>query len=194
MPAKKKAEPKKRAASQQKYIRNTLGSPISIRLDNGRKIELKPRGQRGDTAPVSAVEIKDDKYVQNNGLIFETITSVEAGKVTDKQLTNQQAEHPTMKAIRNAKGEAYENSNITVDKPFDEQSTTVAQLEDGQVIIDRGQGIRRANVPGSQDHDLAISASDAQEALDRKAREKGQEAAHDLLADVNVVVDAPRKA
>lgn len=132
MPAAKKA-PAKPRASTQKWIRNIREVPVSIRLDTGRRIELLPRGRRGDSVPVSATEIKDEKFRLNKDLLFEVITETEANNVIGKQDTNRLQVHPAMSQIRNAKGEEYANAPaITPEQEV--KGTQVGTIDDRGMI------------------------------------------------------------
>lgn len=200
MPQPKKAaptEPKtraKRTPSQPKHMRNVLYVPISIRLDTGRRIDLKPRGQRGDSAPVQKGEETDDKFAQNKGILFEVITSKEAQEIIGKQDINRHEENPALKAMRNHLGEKYAPDAIKVTISDREQAVAVdVDVKDGNIQIDRGVGIRRAQVPGSDSYDLTAS-SDPQVKADLEARVKGDQNAHDILQDINVHVEAPQKS
>lgn len=188
MPDKKEeSAPKKRAAPQQKFIRNVRYVPVSIRLDTGRKIDLKPRGYRGDCVPVNKTEMQDDKFVGNMGILFEVIPASEAKEVISKQTTNQQSVHPALNQIRNAYGEPYERG-VVVEENFDDQSQTVG------VISDRGQ-ITRFKAPGTVDQPLPDIPSDvppeeASDWLARNAKVEGPEAG---IAGLKVIKEQPQK-
>lgn len=167
----------------QKYIRNTRHVHVSIRLDTGRRIELHPRGQRGDTVPVNAEEMQDEKFIGNQDLLFELLTSAEGKQVYSKQTTNQQAVHPALSQIRNERGEEYERG-VVVEENFTDQGTKVA------VVDDRGT-IQRFRAPGSVDNPLPEVPSDipAEEVVDWVARQKTVEGPEAGLGNVQVTKD-----
>jgi hypothetical protein len=192
-------------AIQRKYARNIYERHAAIRFRNGKRIELAPRGQRGDVAPLTKDDFEDDAFIANHGVLFEVITAKEAEGIIEKQATNiQQSRHPAFESIRNELGDEYDDTAIRMDKPEAERSIVVAQTEPvaegvGDIVIDRGVGIRRAKVPGSEDRpvpDIPDSigpeeqaqyrAQQAQEELDRKELE-------DALGDAKVVVEPPQK-
>lgn len=160
-PAKKAAQTKKSSTTkrkpQQKYIRNLRHVPIAFRMgEDKRRIELKPRGQRGDLIPLKKGDQTDDTFLKNVDLLFEVISTSEVDKITENQTTNQTTkQHPAMAAIRNELGEEYEGNPVVVEEEFNSQGRVVANLDDsGNIPIDRGTGIRRASIPGSEDRPL----------------------------------------
>lgn len=201
-PAKK---PRAKPSKKNLWIRNLHYVPARITFENstGRRVELTPRGQRGDSAPLQESEELDDRFILNEGLLFEVITAEEASQVVGKQTTNQQARHPSFQSIRNELGEEYADEEIKITKPFEQQSYAVAELENGEVAIDRGVGIRRAKVPGSTDHELpAIPMSiDAHEQSEYLAEQRAEhqrralqaQSAEDLLPG-GVSIDPPTKS
>lgn len=148
-----------------RYVRNTSGAPFRMKLSRHapgqRGIQLKPRGERGDIAPLEEGDMEDMILRDNLNLgLVEIITSNEATNAMGKQTTNRQAVHPALAALKNEKGEG--NMTLNVEQSFEDQGVTVATLEDGQVVFDRGKGgpnIRRqpgeapgvpANIPGAE--------------------------------------------
>jgi hypothetical protein len=179
-------------AKQDLWVRNLHHIPASITLASGRKIALGPRGQRGDSAPISKTEQNDEIFLANTDLIFEVITKAEAQKAIAKQTTNQQAVHPAMQTVRNELGEEYENTSIVVEKPFEEQSVTVAQTDNGQIIIDRGIGIRRFEAPGTTGYELEGDVvRERQQAQETAANAQSLE---DALGGAKVKVEKPQQA
>lgn len=140
----------------QKYARNLQRVPLGIRLDTGRRLELKPRGERGDLLLISKDEEQDPKLMGNVDLsVIEIISAAEAKTVTDKQLTNsRQAIHPAMAAMRNEMGDPYQSPPV-VETVFEEQGTVVGQIEDN-ALYDKRVGIRRAVVPGTAEHSTSV--------------------------------------
>lgn len=154
------------AVSLVRYIRNMSGAPFRMKLGRHtagqRGIQLKPRGERGDIAPLEDGDMEDMILRDNLNLgLIEIITSNEAIGAMGKQTINQQAVHPALAALKNSQGEG--GMTLNVEKSFEDQGVTVAQLEDGQVVFDKGQRgqptIRRqpgespgvpANIPGAE--------------------------------------------
>lgn len=171
MPAKK---------NTQKFIRNVRAIPVSIRLDTGRKIELRPRGQRGDTVPVSDEEMQDDKFVGNADLLFEILTHSEGKNVIGKQTTNQQAAHPALSQIRNERGEEY-TRGVVVEENFQDQGKVVG-------VVDERGSIQRFRAPGSVENPLPNIPSDvpAEEVSDWVARQKNVEGPEAGLGNIKV--------
>lgn len=162
-PARKAAKKKTAAAAPKTtrattlFVRNLNGIDARATLDNGRRIELKSRGQRGDLAPVSKEDQNDAKFHANTGLVWEVITKAVADEVIAKQSTNQQsfpAQPQTV--LTNALGEPI--TSIVVDKSEAERSITVAQIEQqpGGRFVEHQESLIRENfgpaeapVPGS---------------------------------------------
>lgn len=178
MPPAKKASAR---GSTQKYIRNVRYVPVGVRLGTGRRINLQPRGQRGDCAPVSKEEMSDEIFLGNVGLLFEVIPVGEAQDVIGKQTTNQQQVHPALHQLRNAKGEGY-TRGVVVEENFDDQGKTVA------AISDRGM-IERFKAPGTVDQPLPDIPADVppEEVADWVARQKNIEGPEAGLAGLKVV-------
>lgn len=162
----------RRTRNNQKYIRNLYGSPASLTLQSKRRIELRPRGQRGDLSPVTKEELTDAKLVLNVGVLVEIVSAPEALKILEAQTINQQSFHPAMNALRNHHGEEYDQTTVVIDESMADKGVTVATLEDGNVVIQRGPGggIQRepsrkigplvANVPGSDPEMAKLLAGD----------------------------------
>lgn len=157
----KKAAPRR---TQQKHYRNIRYTPANFRLKElGRRVELAPRGQRGDIVPIKKGEQGDPDFIANKDLIFEVITDEEAKEVIAKQSTNQQGgrqRHPSLDILRSETGKEYADDAIKLDSSTNEdKGRVVAYTREvaegvGDVIIDRDVGIRRAEVPGSADYNL----------------------------------------
>lgn len=165
--------PRKKAADQQ-YIRNIRYVPVAVRLGSGRRIDLKPRGMRGDTAPVSEDEMNDEIFLGNLDLLFEVIGDKDAKDVIKKQVTNQQRVHPALNQLRNSHGNEYEKG-VVIEDNINEEGPTVA------AVNDRGM-ITRFKAPGTTDQPLPTIPSDVppEEVADWIARnakiEEGPEA------------------
>lgn len=137
-PAPAAEKPKrKRAASQKKYYRNLHQVPVSFRLSAadgsryGRRVDLQPRGMRGDVAPVVKGEEDNNIFQMNLNSLFEVITESEASLVTEKQNTNRQAYHPTS-ALTNENGQPM---SVKVEEEQALRSIPAAKL-DGQGQMD----------------------------------------------------------
>lgn len=152
--------------TQIRYVRNLSGAPFRIKLGRHtagqRGIQLKPRGERGDMAPLEPNDIEDMILRDNLSLgLIEIITSSEATGAMSKQTVNQQSVHPALAALKNEKGDG--GLTLNVEKSFEDQGIVVAQLEDGQIAFERGKAgpniVRRqpgespgtpANIPGAE--------------------------------------------
>jgi hypothetical protein len=163
------------SAKKQKYIRNIRHVPVSIRLDTGRKIQLQPRGQRGDTVPVNNEEI-------------ELVTESEGKNIIAKQTTNQQAVHPALFQIRTPTGEVY-RSGVVVEENFTDQGKVVG------VVDERGQ-IQRFRAPGVEDQSLPEVPSDIppEEHADWLARQKTIEGPEAGLGNIKVTKQEVHKS
>jgi hypothetical protein len=84
---KAKAAPKSNGSAT-KYIRNVRGVEIRVTFDTGRKIHLSPRGQRNDMVAVSKDELEDPIFLNNLGSLYEVISSADAAKIRESQMTN----------------------------------------------------------------------------------------------------------
>ena len=115
--------------AQRIYLRNLHGCESRVNLSDGRKIELKPRGQRGDMESVTAEEFKDQKVQDNIGLVYEPLSEESAKEVMDKQNTNRQEPHAPFAAITNERGEQYQQAEVPVEKSFEQQGEVVAKVE-----------------------------------------------------------------
>lgn len=135
------------------YIRNRSHIPFSLRLerhDGKRRIELKPRGERGDLSPIKPEDLNDPTLINNINIgIIELISAGEAAEVATKQTTNQQKRHPALQALRNPLGDEYGDDALQVEIPFEQQGVVVAELTDGNVVVDRG-GIQRKRAKGQE--------------------------------------------
>lgn len=176
-----------RGTPAQKYIRNVRYMPVGVRLGTGRRINLQPRGQRGDCAPVSKDEMSDEIFLGNVGLLFEVIPAAEAADVISKQTTNQQAAHPALSQLTNAKGEQYERG-VVVEENYDDQGKKVA------LVSDRGM-IQRFKAPGTTDQPMPDVPADVppEEVADWVARQKNIEGPEAGLAGLKVNTDELNK-
>jgi hypothetical protein len=152
----KKSSKSAPSSSTTRYVRNLHGAAGGIRvlLQNETQIKLAPRGQVGDLMPVTEEDRMDANYIANYGVLFEEISQPEARKVVEKQNTNAQAPRPTtMDQLTNEKGEPYQQSEPTIDKAFEEQGVTVAEVQkagDGRFTEQNTQLVRPAGAPPQQ--------------------------------------------
>lgn len=174
---------------KQEFIRNTRYVPVGVRLGSGRRIDLQPRGMRGDTAPVSEDEMNDEIFLGNLDVVFEVISDTDAKEVIKKQTTNQQKVHPALHHLRNERGEQYDKGVVV-------QEQHEAHGYDVGSINERGM-ITRFKAPGTVDHNLPEVPSDVppEQAADWLARntkvEEGPEAG---LGGLRVVKDDPQQS
>ena len=138
--------PKKRGESS-KYIRNIRAVQVGLRLGSGRRIDLQPRGMRGDCAPVDADEMNDEIFLANVELLFEVIPTAEAKQVISKQTTNQQSIHPALHAMRNEKGEEYTKGVVVVEQSENERPVVAAVNDRGMITRYKGIGTTDNPIP-----------------------------------------------
>lgn len=153
------------------YIRNLHNMAGGARFDlalNSVRIDLRPRGQRGDMRPVTQEMIDDPVYQFNKGIIFEEIPFDAGQEIIRKQAINQQSGPDTFDLLTNEYGQKYKQVRATVTAPFEQQGQVVANIAPaadgrnttGNVELDRavvpqdyfgnGQlGPEQVEVPGS---------------------------------------------
>lgn len=133
------------------YVRNQTNCDVGLRLErqsdrSKKRVDLKPRGQRGDLQKLQEGDLDDTTLLDNVYLnVVEIITAAEAKEVISKQSTNQQqAVHPAMAALRNELGEAYDPGALHVEAEFNSQGVTVAHLTPqgggAGALPDKGRG------------------------------------------------------
>lgn len=171
-----------------KYIRNIRAVQVGVRLGTGRRIDLKPRGQRGDCAPVTEEEMTDEIFLGNVHLLFEVIPAAEAEQVIAKQTTNQQMIHPALAVMRNELGEEYKNGVVVVEESEQERPVVAA-------VNDRGM-ITRFKAPGSVDKPLPNIPNDIapEQVTDWVARQKNVEGPEAGLAGLKVTKTPVQKS
>lgn len=140
----------RRSAPLKRYVRNLTHVQVSFRIgdSSGRRIELKPRGMRGDIAAIDRTELDQLNDVD---VLYEIITEPEMKEVTAKQVINQQTYHPALSMMKNSKGESY-TKGVVIASEQEAQGIVVAHLEEeGKrgVGINRVLGPERVNRPGS---------------------------------------------
>lgn len=155
--AKKPAAAPKKRTSTNKYVRNIRGVDVRVTFDSGRKIALSPRGQRNDMTAISKEELDDPIFLNNLGSLYEVISSADAEKIREKQMTN---------AASLAQPRPEHILRTEHDKPSDfagvtpsnlDQSITIGHLnetdgrnnEEKSIEVTRSVAPERANVPGS---------------------------------------------
>jgi hypothetical protein len=150
---------------------------------------------RGDAVQVSKEELADSRTQQNIDLIFEVLTETQIKKVWEDQLTNQQAHHPAIETLLNDKGQKFDNKQVVIkERSFHEQGVTVAELSNGQMVIDRGIGVKRFSGMGTQDHPIPSVPHEvpADQQADWLARQNVEGPAAGL-GNLNVTIDEPQK-
>lgn len=162
LPPKKTASTKPKPAAKKtvtsgKHIRNALGVDVRLTFDSGRRIELAPRGQRGDMVAVSKEELDDPIFLNNLGSLYEVITNAEAAKVREKQLTNAST-YNSVRPEEIIKSEHGKDIDFAGMEPSNEEiSIPVGSLVEKEtrytkgVEVSREIGPERVNVPGSID-------------------------------------------
>lgn len=118
-----------------KYVRNLLFSPFHLRLqrqnqkDGIRRIELKPRGVRGDMHPLEPGDENDPTLAGSLGYV-EIIGFGTAQKVQQGQTHNIQKTNTTLAMITNELGEPI--NKLTVETEYNQQGVTVAYIDPAQ--------------------------------------------------------------
>lgn len=118
-----------------KYVRNLLTSPFHLRLqrqnqkDGIRRIELKPRGVRGDMHPLEPGDENDPTLAGSLGYV-EIIGFGTAKKVQEGQTHNIQKTNTTLAMITNELGEPI--NKLTVETEYNQQGVTVAYIDPAQ--------------------------------------------------------------
>jgi hypothetical protein len=202
------------------YARNLRNAEVHIRLTRQEKtkkrLELKPRGQRGDLAKLQPEDVEDDELLANVGILVEIITAGEAKDILAKQLNNVQAAvHPAMAMLRNELGQPYRPENIRVEAEFNSQGQTVAYLtpqggEAGALPSKGRAGVDWAAIHGGQQPQQATAPSaiggnpaiisdgfahpDPAAQADAIARIKGLEGPAAGIGGLQVTVDPVQKA
>jgi hypothetical protein len=132
---------------QKFYARNLRNADASIRLTRQegkkRRLEFKPRGERGDIQPLEKDDLNDVALLDNVGLLVEIITAAEAKDIISKQVVNRQQQvHPAMAMLRNALGEEYAQTEVPV---VHDGSYTIAHLNpvggEAGNLPDQGRGV-----------------------------------------------------
>jgi hypothetical protein len=122
------------------YYRSILRCKSSLKLEN-RRVDLEPRGYRGDCQPILEADFEDPRFDMNRSLIFEVITEAEAKEIISKQSINQQHFHPAHAAIQNELG--ININQIRVAEQEEAQGISVGKINpDGSIqrnlVTERG--------------------------------------------------------
>lgn len=199
-PAAKKTTTAKKAAttpaSNVKYIRNIRYVEARLTLENERRFEFKPRGERGDLKKVTEDDLSDPLLLENIGHIIEVISEAEGKEIIRKQQTNASPGVSAAAQLTNERGEAYAEGAVKITQDPQQQAQTVAQITNdgsGRYVENREQITRQqavgpevVAVPGSLGH----SATD----IDAVAREvKGEEAGDILRSQFTVSVEPTQR-
>lgn len=124
----------KEDAEGPKWIRNLYTSPFSLRLQRQsdpkhRRIELKPRGMRGDMFPLEPGDENDHVLRANIGRI-EIIGDSTARRIAEGQTNNIQKTNTTLAMIRNEVGEPIQK--LTVETEYNQQGVVVGYVDPNQ--------------------------------------------------------------
>lgn len=129
------------------YIRNMTHTEFNLRLDsqqgNGnirpRRIQLKPRGMRGDMHPIKEEDHQDPILITNLNMgLLELIPAGVAQTIIEKQTRNmnQQKVHPShqilaneYKILRDNHVDVAEHPTIKIEAEYNSQGITVATVD-----------------------------------------------------------------
>lgn len=114
-----------------KWVRNLYTSPFSLRLQRQsdtktRRIELKPRGVRGDMFPLEDGDENDHILIANLGRV-EIIGDGTAKRVLSGQTHNIQKTNTTLAMIVNEVGEPIQK--LTVETEYNQQGVVVGYVD-----------------------------------------------------------------
>lgn len=111
------------------WVRNLWTGPFALRLerqDKKRRIELKPRGSRGDMFPLEPGDENDQILLTNlNTGFIELIGNTEAKEIIAKQVNNIQQVHTPLAILTNEKGENKGQMKLKVEQEFNSQGVVV---------------------------------------------------------------------
>lgn len=123
-----------------KWVRNLLTSPFSLRLtrqDKKQRIELKPRGVRGDMFPLEPGDENDHIIRANLGYI-EIIGDGTARKALEGQTHNIQKTNSTLAMITNELGDPI--TKLVVETEYNQQGVVVGYVDPNeQAKLERGE-------------------------------------------------------
>ena len=141
-------------AAGPKWIRNLYTSPFSIRLQRQsdtktRRIELKPRGVRGDMFPLEPGDENDHILRANLGRI-EIIGDGTAKRVSEGQTHHIQKTNTTLAMIVNEVGEPIKK--LTVETEYNQQGVVVGYIDpNAKAKAPLGGILRPGEVPAEGD-------------------------------------------
>lgn len=147
----------KEDAAGPKWVRNLYSSPFSLRLQRQsdtktRRIELKPRGVRGDMFPLEEGDEKDHILIANLGRI-EIIGDGTAKRVLSGQTHNIQKTNTTLAMIVNEVGEPIKK--LTVETEYNQQGVVVGYIDpNAKPKAPLGGILRPDQVPAATDQVL----------------------------------------
>lgn len=121
-------------AAGPKWVRNLYMSPFSLRLQRQsdpktRRIELKPRGVRGDMFPLEPGDENDHVLRANLGRV-EIIGDGTARRISANQTHNIQQTNTTLAMLTNERGEPLQK--LTVETEFNQQGVVVGYVDPNQ--------------------------------------------------------------
>jgi hypothetical protein len=129
-------------AAGPKWVRNLYTSPFSLRLQRQsdtktRRIELKPRGVRGDMFPLEPGDENDHVLRANEGRV-EVIGDGTAKRVAAGQTHNIQKTNTTLALIRNENDEPIKK--LTVETEYNQQGVVVGYVDSSaQAKLEKGE-------------------------------------------------------
>src|ERR1019366_4867291 len=129
-------------AAGPKWVRNLYTSPFSLRLQRQsdlktRRIELKPRGVRGDMFPLEPGDENDHILRANEGRV-EVIGDGTAKRVAAGQTHNIQKTNTTLALIRNENDEPIKK--LTVETEYNQQGVVVGYVDSSaQAKLEKGE-------------------------------------------------------
>lgn len=151
-------------AAGPKWVRNLYTSPFSLRLQRQsdtktRRIELKPRGVRGDMFPLEDGDEKDHILIANLGRV-EIIGDGTAKRVLAGQTHNIQKTNTTLAMITNEVGEPIKR--LTVETEYNQQGVVVGYIDPNAKPKAPLGGILRPNqVPDQVTHFIPTGGNPA---------------------------------
>lgn len=131
--------------NERKWVYNLYNAPFSLRLQgredkNGKRIELKPRGQRGDVFPLHPDDLNDPNLHSNVELgLLAIIGDGTANAIVSKQTKNMSRTHTPLAVLTNEKGEAYAPDSLKVEAEFNSQGVVVG-------VVDPSMGAQQENM------------------------------------------------
>jgi hypothetical protein len=120
-----------RDATGPKWVRNGYNAPFSLRLqrqDKKERIDLAPRGQRGDMFPLRPEDESDHILIANlqTGLI-QLIGDGEAKRIAENQTVNIQKTNTTLAMIVNETGQPI--NKLTVETEYNRQGVVIGYVD-----------------------------------------------------------------